>query len=44
MITYNPETTGPITGPRKTPVTKRPVAGPRPIADQISVMTPINRL
>ena len=43
-ITYYPETTGPVTVPRKRPAAKTVVAGPRPTADQISARTPIENL
>ena len=42
-ITYYPETMGPVTVPTKRPAPKRVVAGPRPTADQISAMTPIEK-
>ena len=35
---------GPPTVPRKSPAPKRVVAGPRPTADHISAMTPIEKL
>ena len=35
---------GPRTGPRKTLAVKRVMAGPRPTAGQISVMTPEDKL
>ena len=40
--THNPATIGPRTRPMKTLAVKRVVAGPRPIAGQISAMTPDN--
>ena len=43
-ITYYPETMGPVTVPKKRLATKRVVAGPRPTADQMSAMTPIEKL